>query len=583
MIKRDDITKFFDLEADSQRNSWEALMKLPTKDRIRKRKAIKDVYIDRDFADHTEDGDSLYQLHVNSNLSDFKEGDYLLLHEEDKLFGMKCTLFSFENDDIIYVSVSIFDRVNDLESYYDKPLILDKDLVDLRQHIFYNFTAVLPNNSDYWNNSLINQKPSPKYIEDIKCIELFEDLVKNINILDNQHIAIKNSLLAQDYYLIQGPPGTGKSFVLGLIILMELMHYKHKIVVIGPNHMAINNALGQVFDLCPNLGDLMPFYKVGRPYNAPSFVNEYEGKEYKITNAYAIKTGYLNSLEHPWLMGLTPHSLYTSKARGLKCDTLIIDEAGQMTIPLALMGMFNCKKVILAGDHKQLPPIITSEQMPEYLKKSVFEAMITTDNCTLLDTSFRMCGPICEFVSDLFYEGKIKAMNKECGTLVKCNDSLLNFGNPVVVHNVDDSGEQASIKEAEFIVETIIGFLNQNVPAKEIAVLAPFRAQAATVRRLIRKCQTITEEDKNLLVADTVDKMQGQEREIIIYSLTAGNPDYMEEMADFLYMPNKLNVAFSRAKSKLIIVGNIENLKRLSVQDYPHLQKMLEHKNITLI
>ena len=89
--------------------------------------------------------------------------------------------------------------------------------------------------------------------------------------------------------------------------------------------------------------------------------------------------------------------------------------------------------------------------------------------------------------------------------------------------------------------------------------------------------------DKSELVADTVDKMQGQEREVIIYSFTAGDPDYISEMADFLYKPNKLNVAFSRAKSKLIIVGNFDKIVENAGDGFPHIKSMLNHKNVTMV
>ena len=77
--------------------------------------------------------------------------------------------------------------------------------------------------------------------------------------------------------------------------------------------------------------------------------------------------------------------------------------------------------------------------------------------------------------------------------------------------------------------------------------------------------------------------MQGQEREVIIFSLAAGNIEYITEMADFLYNPNKLNVAFSRAKSKLIIVGNIDNLKYIDTEKFPHIKKMLNSQYVKLI
>jgi superfamily I DNA and/or RNA helicase len=152
-----------------------------------------------------------------------------------------------------------------------------------------------------------------------------------------------------------------------------------------------------------------------------------------------------------------------------------------------------------------------------------------------------------------------------------------------VIQHIDDCGEQTSDMEAEFIAEIIKNYLNQGLPASEIAVLSPFRAQAANIRRVIHKNEYVYEENRILLAIDTVDKMQGQEREVIIFSLTAGNIEYMTEMADFLYNPNKLNVAFSRAKSKLIIVGNINNLEHIDFEMFPHIKNMLNSQYVKMI
>ena len=283
------------------------------------------------------------------------------------------------------------------------------------------------------------------------------------------------------------------------------------------------------------------------------------------------------------MIGLTPHCLYTSRARGLECDTLIIDEAGQMTIPLALMGMIKAKKVIFAGDHKQLPPIVSSEEVKSELKQSVFQNLIADYNCTMLDTSFRMCEPICAYVSELFYDGHLKAMKRGHGDALICNDPLYSFDSPVVLHEIDDEGEQVSEKETEFIANTVAEFIVKGISAEEIAVLSPFRAQATNIRRAIRKHENISKEDGAKVSSDTVDKMQGQEREVIIYSLTSGNIEYMTEMAEFLYNPNKMNVAFSRAKSKLIIVGSLSKISNLVLPDYPHINRMLNSKFVTKI
>lgn len=586
MIRKKDISDFFDLEAEAAKKSWEALMSLPVKDRIRKRRAIQSVYLNRDYRESSDDGYVLIKVSVGVNLADFKEGECLVLHKEGTLSGIQCTLNSFIGDDEIILEVFPPNMPSALDSYCDVPLLLDRDKVDLREHVYWPFTSQLSSlDEDFWKNLLLNSKPTPIFEEREKNEEEVLDSEKyfNIELLPKQREAVVNSMSAKDYYLIQGPPGTGKSFVLGFTIIEEMLFLEHKVVIIGPNHMAINNTMQQVYKLASKIKNFPTanLIKVGQSYNRPQLKNS-EG-EFTITNNLRLNVNYVNSFEGLWTIGLTPHSLYTSRGRGLVCDTLIIDEAGQMTIPLALMGMIKAKKVILAGDHKQLPPIVSSEEVRKEMRQSAFQKLMTKDNCTMLDVSFRMCEPICNYVSELFYDGKVKPMKKGCGSMIVCNDPLYDFHSPIIIHNVDDDGEQTSDKEAEFIAATIAGFINKGLPANEVAVLSPFRAQAANVRKHIRKQSEITEEQRKLIAADTIDKMQGQEREVIIYSLVSGDMDYITEMAEFLYNPNKMNVAFSRAKSKLIIVGNIEQIKKISSVEYPHIKKMIESNLVKFV
>ena len=577
MIKKSDISDFFNLEAEAAKKSWEALMSLPVKDRIRKRKAIDSVFLKRfETLERNEDNKIMLSISFEKNLADFKEGDAVVLHDGSPALGIKASIYSIVDDNNIVLEVYPPNLPIPYDGYFDKPLQLDKDCVDLRESVYYKFLAELSYETKFWQDLILNNPHTPKFEDIEKCSEELDDTCTNfkLKLLPNQREAILKSMASKDYYLMQGPPGTGKSFVLSVIIIEEIAYFNHKVVVVGPNHMAINNTLEQALRLAPPYSQV--FFKVGQSYNAPNYIASFEGKEYKIENNIKIDSAKANTADFPWLIGLTPHSLYTRRANYLECDTLIVDEAGQMTIPLALMGMIKAKKVILAGDHKQLPPIISSEEVSEEMRQSAFQKLMTKDNCTMLDVSFRMCEPICNFVSDLFYEGKVKPMKEGCGNLIVCNEPLFDFHTPVVIHHVDDDGEQTSDKEASFIADTIAGLLKKGLPADEIAVLSPFRAQAANVKRHVRKHPDISEEQRKLVAADTIDKMQGQEREVIIYSLVSGNLDYMTEMAEFLYNPNKMNVAFSRAKSKLIIVGNIEQLRNISPVDYPHISKMLD-------
>ena len=582
MIKKSDISLFFDQEAEAAKKSWEALIDLPIKERVRKRKAIDNVYLDKDYSDMSPENERLLKLHIGANLSDFKEGDCLVLHQDQVRDGIKCTLYKFEGEDVIYVSVFPPNMPGVISVYHDKPLVLDKDCVDLRPNVYSRFIASLSYEDSFWRNHIINTCKNPTFENVDFCKEKLDETIGSykLTLTNKQYEAILNSMSAKDYYLIQGPPGTGKSFVLGVIMAEELFDLNHKVIVIGPNHHAINNALGQMLKFCPGYQNLI---KVGQSYNAPTQKIVKDDSEYGIENLQRINGYAVKGLESPWLIGITPHSLYTSRAQGLECDTLIIDEAGQMTIPLAMMGMIKAKKIIFAGDHKQLAPIITSDKVSDEMKLSAFQRLMKDHNCTMLDISFRMCEPICQFVSELFYEGEVKAHKSGPDTSFISDDPLYSYLTPVVLHDVKDEGEQTSDQEAKFIVNTITEYLKKGVKSEEIAVLAPFRAQAATVRRLIRNSSDISEEDKEKLAVDTVDKMQGQEREVIFYSMTSGDAEYIEEMGEFLYNPNKLNVAFSRAESKLIITANVEKLRHIDNVQFPHVKKLLESNYVVCV
>lgn len=587
-IDKKDIEDFFELETENEKTRWEATMKLSIKERVRKRKAIQNVFLDRDYRGISEEKYILLRVTMRINLADFKEGECLILHEENTLLGIKCRLNAFEDDNTIILEVYPLNMPSDIDDYYDKSLVLDKDIVDLRYNVYFPFIVDLPNSSDdFWNKLILNSCPKPTFENKEKCEKFLKETLTalNLSLLPKQEEAILNCMQAKNYYLIQGPPGTGKSFVLGIVILEELFDLKHNVIVTGPNHMAINNAMGQFLKFVPQYSGVA--VKVGQAYNAPTKKVKYKGEDHCIQNLLRIDCNsvkYYNRKYHQnLLIGLTPYCLYTSRARGLKCDTLIIDEAGQMTTPLALMAMIKAKKIIFAGDHKQLPPIVSSNIVKAELKQSVFQALISDENSTMLDTSFRMCEPICNYVSELFYDGHLKAMKHGHSNALVCDDPLYSFNSPVILHEEDDEGEQVSDKEATFIANVIAGFLAKGINAKEIAVLSPFRAQAANIRRAIKRHKEISKEDYQLIISETIDKMQGQESEIILYSLTSGNVDYMSEMAEFLYNPNKMNVAFSRAKSKLIIVGSLSKLSNLNLPEYPHINKMLNSKYVTRI
>lgn len=585
MITKNDIINYFDQEAEFSKVAYDKQMKLSLEERIRKRKAIGGITLDIEYHKTSKEGNVLLKLRPIRNISDFKEGEYLLLHKEYSTSGLQCQLYEFDENDNIIISVYKDDFNIDIVTWGNESLVLDKALIDLRDKIYSNFYYGLSSDKNYWEKQLINSIQKPSFKDKEKYSEELEDTAKNFELAftDMQREAILNSMSSDNYYLIQGPPGTGKSFILSVIILEELFFFRRKVAIVGPNHMAINNAMLQVLKLVVPLQQYKKMIKIGPLFHAHDLSIIRNEQKFELLKYERINASVANSLEDPLLYGLTPHALYTSRARNLNFDTLIIDEAGQMTIPLALMAMTKSKKVILAGDHKQLPPIITSDKVNEELKSSIFQRLTNKDNSTMLDLSFRMREPICEFVSELFYDNKLKAKTQGCGDKIICNDPLYSFNKPIILCHVNDEGLQFSERESDTIAVIVKNYLLLGLSADNIGILSPFRAQMANIRQAIKAECKIKKESRNKIVVDTIDKMQGQEREVIILSLASGNLSYMTEMGDFLYNSNKLNVAFSRAKSKLIIVGNIIKLKQLDKSLFPLVHKILESPKVQII
>jgi DNA replication ATP-dependent helicase Dna2 len=112
-----------------------------------------------------------------------------------------------------------------------------------------------------------------------------------------------------------------------------------------------------------------------------------------------------------------------------------------------------------------------------------------------------------------------------------------------------------SHREAGVVVDLIMTLLEFGVPAWEIGVVAPYRAQGREIRSQLRQILPDAEMRQQIVV-DTVERMQGQEREVIIVSLTTSNPTYAANLAEFFFQPERLNVAITRPRTKLIIVGS---------------------------
>ncbi len=241
-------------------------------------------------------------------------------------------------------------------------------------------------------------------------------------------------------------------------------------------------------------------------------------------------------------------------------DVVCIDEGSQAMEPSCLIPIVRGDKLIMAGDHKQLPPTVLSDN--EELKKTLFEKLINKypEFSTILEIQYRMNEKIMEFPNRMFYNNKLKAdesvKNINLMDLVdKVDEEDKDIINkkPVQFINVDgqerkdkDSPSYYNIEEANKVLEVVKKLIKYNIP---LSVITPYDAQVRYLRRLF-------EDNKIDVEVNTVDGFQGRENEAIVISFVrTKNFGFLKDL-------RRLNVAITRAKRKLILIGNEKLLKK---------------------
>ena len=259
----------------------------------------------------------------------------------------------------------------------------------------------------------------------------------------------------------------------------------------------------------------------------------------------------------------------------VKFDVAIIDEASQATIPSILIPIAKAHRFILAGDHKQLPPTIISDRAGE-LSKTLFEELIRMYpfKSQLLNIQYRMNSLLMKFPNEEFYNNGLKSDSSV--DTIDINDILNSTQKEeallfIDTSDVDKEGEthlkdSKSIinnLEAEISSKIVEDYLNIGVNEEDIGIISPYADQVKIIQ------------DKTPVEVKTVDGFQGREKEIIIISTVRSNEN---GNIGFLKDLRRLNVAITRAKRKLIIIGNKNTLS--TNPTYDRLIKFCDNQNL---
>lgn len=454
--------------------------------------------------------------------------------------------------------------------------------------------------------ALLNAKLQPYILNGANVqsepISLPELSWKNTYLLSNmaQKQAVEQALAEKNLYLIQGPPGTGKTTVIRELIHQQLhLTPSARILVVSQANVAIDNVLKgldeQLADemiRCGNLekidldlqsvsfdekyskyADLLKYNKV------PDFLSEFSNEWNKIITREnpdnAPVMGEILVRNHK-IVGATCLGLMQRKIglNRVEFDLVIIDEAGKALPAELLIPINRAKKVIMIGDHRQLPPVINpalydAEKIElseaEYCKNELFTTSLfkrlyetlPNSNKIMLNTQYRMPAVIGNMISEFFYNGKLVSHENTIERLTKYFNNNLNFLNmdqhAAYVENTQH-GSVTNEFEAEIVVRLVQQIRTTRPISEKIAIICPYRGQ----NRLIKQAffnQQINISELNIAV-NTIDAYQGDEAEIVIYCMTRSKRKtlYFSDEA-------RLNVALSRVKNDLLIIGSMKYLK----------------------
>ncbi|MFC1759632.1 AAA domain-containing protein [Planctomycetota bacterium] len=445
------------------------------------------------------------------------------------------------------------------------------------------------------NTILGNREPRQFRPADVKFLATLND---------SQQAAVRQALTAEDISVIHGPPGTGKTTTV-IEVIRQAVARDEKVLATAPSNTAVDNLLEQLVATKSNV------VRIGHPARVAERLRE-----------YSLDVMVENHENMRWVRELLndADSLYRKSARytrakpgrgakqemrreakymkqearklerqavkdvldqadvicatttfdtdildGRFFETAVIDEACQSTEPGCWQPVLFANRIIFAGDHQQLPPtVISTEAAREGFAFSMLENLVEKFGdaiTTQLNVQYRMHDHIMDFSSREFYDGTLIAHESVAGHLLKDLDlAEADVLADTAVTFVDSAGanwdeeiepdghSKRNPEEADFIVGKTKRLLQIGVRPEDMAVIAPYAAQVRLLRERM-DCRDIE--------IDTVDGFQGREKEVVLISMVRSNT---EGEIGFLSDRRRMNVAMTRARRKLFVVGDSATL-----------------------
>ena len=432
---------------------------------------------------------------------------------------------------------------------------------------------------------------------------------------ESQQDAISLALSAKDLAIIHGPPGTGKTTAV-VEVIRQAVRRGERVLACAPSNLAVDNLLEKLLAAGENpvrLGHPARVSESLRDHTLDVLAESHPDakqarKFYKEAHAMLRKAGkWTRGKPEPGERGnlrrearaliddarklddraiekiLDGTRILCATLTGLNADLLgkrtfdvvAIDEACQTPEPACWIAIGRAKRLVLAGDHCQLPPTVLSlEASRKGLSVSLMERLVARFGSTItrrLRVQYRMNQAIAGFSSAEFYASDLVAHDSVKEHLL-CDlpgvDSTPLTVSPVQFIDTAGAGydeaeaneSKRNVNEAELAARKVRGLLEAGLAPEQIAVIAPYSAQVKLLRELL---------DVPGLEIDSVDGFQGREKEAVVFSMVRSNP---EGDVGFLADVRRTNVALTRARRKLIVIGDSATLA-----NYPFYQRMLTY------
>lgn len=445
----------------------------------------------------------------------------------------------------------------------------------------------------------------------IKGVKNNLDSVPNqLNEIQSQAVA---NAMTNRLTLIQGPPGTGKTYTAVHILQGWVKNSSAPILAVAESNVAVDNMLEGLLSLGINAVRLgqpvkvreslreatidakMQNHRLRRDLDVILELNEdlarripgMKGKDKGLAHR-DLKNGWKDAKRIEQQMKddiLDKADVICSTCigsghivlDGRRFPRVLIDEATQATEPATLVPIVRgCRQLVLVGDHKQLPPTVISTRAEEMgLNKSLFERLIELGvNSTMLLEQYRMHPCIAEFPSRQSYDGLLKNGVKSENRIAPTGIIWPDFDNPVAFLPVEggeivsaDGHSKANPTEAGWVLRIVDSLLaGEDISPDDIGIITPYNGQVREIHDLMESSGGLENNGKwNGIEVRSVDGYQGREKEVIVFSAVRSNP---EGNVGFLNDSRRLNVALTRAKRGLIVIGDPKTLRNQRDWDF---------------